>query len=120
MKWRLRLQPVEAADVLRRLSPGTKRPLKEALGRLLKDPSGSEGSLDIRTLQSDDPGPPVFRLRVGDWRVVYELRDDEIRVLRIFPRRDGYKWMERLGFLPSRDGRTREADDPPRRRSRRT
>ena len=38
-------------------------------------------------------GQPGFRLRIGDWRVVYELEDDRLVVLvvRIAPRGQVYK-----------------------------
>ena len=38
-------------------------------------------------------GRPGFRIRVGDWRVIYERDKEarEIRVLRIDPRDDIYK-----------------------------
>lgn len=37
-------------------------------------------------------GDPAFRLRVGDWRVIYELQDRRlvIEVLRVAPRGSAY------------------------------
>jgi mRNA interferase RelE/StbE len=45
--------------------------------------------LDVTKLQNR----PGFRLRVGDWRVIYEIKGDEliILVLRIAPRGEVYR-----------------------------
>ncbi len=47
------------------------------------------GAADIKKLQGLDP--PEYRLRVGDWRVRFQLDGDEIRVLRIRDRKDAYR-----------------------------
>jgi len=33
---------------------------------------------------------PTFRLRVGDWRVLFLLRDDGLHILSVRPRQRGY------------------------------
>ena len=46
-------------------------------------------TLDIKRLQ----GLPYHRLRVGDWRIIYE-RDDDVKIIsidKIKPRGDAYK-----------------------------
>lgn len=95
MRRRVRLDPDFAAPVLGRLPPATKRRLREALRALAHDPDGRDRGLDVKELVSADPGTPAFRLRVGDWRVALLVEGLEIRVLRIFHRREGYGWMER-------------------------
>jgi mRNA interferase RelE/StbE len=37
-----------------------------------------------------DP-PPTFRLRVGDWRVLFDVDDDNMIVVRILHRREAYR-----------------------------
>lgn len=96
MKRRIRLDPDHAAQVLAELSPPTRRKLRDAMRTLGDDPLAHASGLDVKELKTPESGPRAFRLRVGDWRVVYLLREREIQVLRIFHRRDGYGWMERL------------------------
>jgi mRNA-degrading endonuclease RelE of RelBE toxin-antitoxin system len=84
----------EAAAVLRALPPTPKRRIRDALTLLAKDPR--HPSLDIRNLDVEG-APPVLRLRVGEYRVVYVVLGRATRVVRIFHRRDGYGWLERKG-----------------------
>lgn len=100
MPWRVRLQPEFAAAVLRSLPPATKRRLREALRKLAQDPTGTELALDVRALEVPRAAAPLMRLRVGEWRVAYLVKERGFLVLRIFHRRDGYGWMERTGRRP--------------------
>jgi mRNA interferase RelE/StbE len=34
---------------------------------------------------------PEFRLRVGDWRVLFEAEGDKVTIYRILHRRDAYR-----------------------------
>jgi mRNA-degrading endonuclease RelE of RelBE toxin-antitoxin system len=88
---RILLDPVWAAPVLRTMAPETKRKVKASLRLLAKDPSGTTNRLDVKRLDTE-PGQPMYRLRVGVWRIAFTL-DKDIFVLRIFHRRDGYGWL---------------------------
>lgn len=96
MSHRVRLDPVYAADVLRHLEPTVKKRIRAALRRLAEDPTGRSVGLDVKSLDTSERLPRAFRLRVGDWRLAFLLRDGEILVMRIFHRRDGYGWLERM------------------------
>ncbi len=96
MSHQVRLDPVHAADVLRHLEPTVKKRIRAALRRLAEDSTGRSNDLDVRELDTSDRLPRAFRLRVGDWRVGFLLRDGAILVMRIFHRRDGYGWLERM------------------------
>ena len=85
------LDPIHAAPVLRTMPPLTKRKVKAALRLLAEDPGGTASRLDVKRLDTE-PGQPMYRLRVGDWRIAFTL-DKDILVLRIFHRRDGYGWL---------------------------
>lgn len=98
MSHRVRLDP-EAADTLRTLAPNPKKRIRDALRTLAEDPRGISTDLDVEELTTEASGPPAFRLRVGDWRVAFLVRDDAILVIRIFHRSDGYGWMERMDRL---------------------
>jgi mRNA interferase RelE/StbE len=69
-----------------RLDRPVRRQILEALGRLAVDPEGTAG---IRRLS----GRAGSRLRVGDWRVLFELDSAarEIVVNRVLPRGRAYE-----------------------------
>ena len=61
--------------------------IAEKIHQLGLDPDNP--ALDLKRLQ----GEPCFRLRVGDWRLIFD-RQDAVRVIaieRIKPRGDAYK-----------------------------
>jgi len=94
MSYELRLREAGGADVLRRLPPDTKKSIRAALRRLVDDPQGATNALDIHSLRVPPGTPATYRLRVGDWRIVYFLDGRTIRVFRIFERDEGYRWLE--------------------------
>jgi len=63
------------------LDPPIRRRIANRLARLAADP---RNAANVKTLKGSDR----YRLRVGDWRVVYTLHDD---VLRIGHRREAYR-----------------------------
>lgn len=85
------LDPAHAVPTLRHLAPKTKRQVKAALRLLGEDPSGLSNGLDVKRLDTD-LGQPMYRLRVGEWRIVFAV-DRDVVVLRIFHRIDGYGWL---------------------------
>lgn len=83
----------EAQRVLRHLPPATKVRMRESL-EALKAGWPKPHDLDVAQLVLDTPGWPVFRMRVGDWRGVFRARGEDLEVVRVFHRREGYGWME--------------------------
>ncbi len=61
--------------------------LRDKLVRLAKDPYAANPNV---TKLQDRPG---YRLRVGDWRVIYEIQGQElvILVLKVAPRGEVYR-----------------------------
>ncbi len=49
----------------------------------------AEGEGDVRRLTDVDP--PLFRLRVGDWRVLFRHEQSMIVIARILPRDKAYR-----------------------------
>ena len=72
---------------LRKMSQTTARLIREKLEHLAQDPHAHNPN--VTKLQ----GRPGYRLRVGDWRVIYELEDDQlvILVLKIASRGEVYR-----------------------------
>lgn len=77
----------QAKKILQSLSRIDRNRIAEKIKRLGCDPD--DPSLDIKRLH----GRSDFRLRVGDWRVIFE-RDDEVKIIaieKVKPRGDVYK-----------------------------
>ena len=83
-----------AQAVLRNLHPQTKKAIRAAL-RVLKENWPKAPGLDLVRMRSDPAAPPIFRLRVGDWRIVLRGRGPDLEAIRVFHREQGYGWMER-------------------------
>lgn len=86
------LDPRHAAPALQRMAPQPRRRLKAALRLLGDDPSGLSNDLDVKRLDTE-PGQPMYRLRVGDWRLAFTVDEAAVVVLRIFHRTEGYGWL---------------------------
>ena len=67
--------------------------IKDALRKLQDDPFLRRSGVDIKKLVTTDD-PSLFRLRIGNYRAIYFVLKDEIRVTEIIHRRKGYKWLE--------------------------
>lgn len=82
--WRVEFTPSARKD-LRRLDRSVQQRIVHALDRLA---AGERLSGDIRRLA----GSTEYRLRVGDWRVRFELDGDRllITVVRVLPRGRAY------------------------------
>jgi len=58
----------------------------------LSEPENS-GMLDTKKLKGVRGGADLFRLRIGNYRVVYFEDVDSFRIIQIFHRGKGYKWL---------------------------
>lgn len=77
----------QAKQKLRSLNRPDRNRITEGIVKLGNNPD--DPGLDIKPLE----GEPYLRLRVGDWRIIFD-RDDEIRIIsveKIKPRGDAYK-----------------------------
>ncbi len=72
-----------AVKKLGRLGRDDRRRIADALARF-----AATGQGDVRKLT--DVGPPVYRLRAGDYRTLFVLSPDRIEVERIANRREAY------------------------------
>ena len=79
-----------ATKVLQRMDRRTRQRIAEALDKLEEDPDRQD--LDIKPVA----GAGGFRLRIGDWRVLYdreqtEGQEEEITIQAIRPRGQAYR-----------------------------
>jgi len=77
----------QAAKSLQKMPHKTAALIREKLAQIANDPLAPH--LNTTRLQ----GRPGYRLRVGDWRVIYEIQNDElvILVLKVATRGEAYR-----------------------------
>ena len=73
-----------AVKDLDKLNEDVKLRIKEKFNLLLNDPTGMSKKLS-------SPLIGTYRLRVGDYRVIFDIDDDKVIILRIGHRKDIYK-----------------------------
>lgn len=88
----LRFAP-DVQDFVRTLAPAVKKEVRSALAALAEDPRPV--GQDVKVLRKDGPHR-YFRLRVGEYRIVYSPRGATTFVWRILHRSEGYAWLDRL------------------------
>ncbi len=69
---------------LAKLDKSTSLRITQAISRL-----AGGAPVDVKKLQGIDP--PVFRLRVGDYRVRFRQDEETIRIIRVLNRKDAYR-----------------------------
>ena len=82
MKYRVELKPRAVKD-LKRMSKENGKRIIEKL-KLLKD--NLQGDVKRLTNYTSE-----YRMRVGDWRILFEIEDEKIVVYRIRHRKEAYK-----------------------------
>lgn len=77
----------QAERSLSKLPPNLARRIREKLDQIALNPYGQHNNV---TKLQDRPG---YRLRVGDWRIIYKIVDGEliVLVLKIAPRGSVYR-----------------------------
>ncbi len=81
-----------AVRQLERLPADAARRIRERVRALGEDPLRSRAGADIRPLWIHDD-PPLYRLRVGEYRVLYFVLPDEVRVTEVVPRSQAYRGL---------------------------
>ena len=75
------------------LNPKQMKRVKDALANLEDEPFRRRSGSDIKKLVTPDE-PPLYRLRIGDYRAIYFVVDHEVKVTEIIHRSKGYRWLE--------------------------
>ena len=88
MAYRVMVHP-DARKVLDGLPKGRRGKIFAALHRLAEDPTTPRPPMDIRKIKGPPSRRDVYRLRVGDYRVLYDVEKDTEWVTEVFLRR-GY------------------------------
>ncbi len=88
MRYEIRLHP-NAISSLNKLNQSTKERLISKI-RVLKDrPKLKRAGADIKKIK--DANPEAYRLRVGDYRVIYAVEEDVVWITEIMSRGRGYR-----------------------------
>jgi mRNA interferase RelE/StbE len=82
-----------ATSQLSSLSKTLSERIKNSLKQLETDPFMSRSGSDIKKLKINKD-TPLFRLRIGDYRVAYFVQEDRVLITKIFHRKKGYKWID--------------------------
>ena len=65
----------------------------ESIWALESDPFKSRAKADIKKLSGVKGGADLYRLRVGNHRVIYEVSENKIWITEIVPRGKAYKFL---------------------------
>ncbi len=82
-----------AREQLLSLSDEDIKRIKSRLKNLEDDPFRSRPTADIKKLIGSF-NPSLYRLRVGDYRVVYTIVETDVKVTEIMHRSRGYAWLD--------------------------
>jgi len=94
MKYEIILAP-EAAEELRRLSARDRSTIRAALERHLRDEPSKERGSSVKRLRGIIR--PQYRLRVGEFRVFYDVLEDAVEILAIVPKSQVEGWLKEIG-----------------------
>ncbi|MFQ6059870.1 MAG: type II toxin-antitoxin system RelE/ParE family toxin [Thermoplasmata archaeon] len=81
-----------ARKQLRALREKVRKRIKKALLEIREDPFRSQAGANIKKLKG--PKRDYYRLRLGDYRVIYTVKGTGIMVVKILHRRRAYSWLE--------------------------
>ena len=81
-----------AVSQLKTLNKKLEERIKSGIKNLENGPFLSRSGADIKKLGSKN-NPPLYRLRIGDYRVIFFVIDKEVKVTEIIPRNKGYQWL---------------------------
>ena len=97
MRYEILLAP-EAVEDLEALRANVRTEVREAIQRHLRHEPTKQTKSRIKRLRG--LARPQFRLRVGDVRVFYDVRDMRVEILAILAKDHAGLWLEQEGEKP--------------------
>jgi len=82
-----------ARETFYSLDEDIKKRIKKAFEALADNPFKHRSGADIKKLQGSF-NPTIYRIRVGDYRLIYCIIDKEVKITKIMLRSEGYRWLE--------------------------
>jgi mRNA interferase RelE/StbE len=92
MSFEIRLHP-DVVKFLADLNQETKERLKSGIKSLENDPFKGRSRSDIKKLKGTKKREDLYRLRIGNYRVIYAVEENTVFILEIIPRERGYDWL---------------------------
>jgi len=96
MRYDILLAP-EAVDDLKLLSARDRSAILDAIKTHLRFEPGKTSRSRIKRLRG--VSRPEYRLRVGEFRLFYDVKKTEVQVLAVVPKQKASEWIERYGDL---------------------
>ena len=81
-----------AAKEFKALQREEQERVRARLNELAEDPYNSSNRLDTKLLSGTKH--KYFRLRVGEFRIIYYMEKEIIKVIRIAKRSNAYSWLD--------------------------
>jgi mRNA interferase RelE/StbE len=94
MKYAIILAP-EAVDDFKKLASRERSIIKEAIETHLRHEPQRTSKSRIKKLRGISR--PQYRLRIGEFRVFYDVRENNVEVLAIIPKSKAAEWLEQAG-----------------------
>ena len=94
MPYEIILAPAAAGD-LKRLKASVRAAVRDAIERHLRHEPDKVSKGSIKRLRG--LSHPQYRLRVGDIRVFYDIRESSVEVLAIVPKSQAEAWLSEAG-----------------------
>jgi len=70
------------------LTQDDQKRIRQGLPVLAEDPFTPRSGADIKSLQQTVP--KKYRLRIGELRIIYSIRDEKVLIIEVFRRGQGY------------------------------
>jgi len=85
----------EAVEDLRRLAANVRATVRDAIQTHLRHEAAKISRSRIKRLRDLDQ--PQYRLRIGEVRVFYDIKEETVEILAVLPKSEATKWLEQLG-----------------------
>jgi len=92
VNYKLMVSPI-ARKQLDKLNKAQKQKIVDALQELSTDPFTNRSKVDIKKLIGIKNNIDLYRLRVGQYRIIYEISQDSIWISEIVKRSSAYKFI---------------------------
>jgi mRNA interferase RelE/StbE len=96
MKYEILFAP-QAVEDLKRLSAKNRSTVRDAIEKHLRFEPMKLSRSRIKRLRS--LRHPQYRLRIGDFRVLYDVSEVQVEILAIIPKSQAADWLEQVGGL---------------------
>lgn len=93
MAFAVKIHP-KALHLFSNIDSETKSRLKAALKTLSSDPFQKRSGADIKKLKGTKGRQDLYRIRTGDYRIIYAVESRTVFVTSIMHRSKGYDWLD--------------------------